>query len=227
MQDADYFAGIDKEMENGGRSALLHHLLNEVDLSSVNLRKIPATAALFEQKVASMTPEQKWVLDLLMCGQLPGDYEGTGATPYPLLVDHYVDHAKQQGVPRRATETQLAHALEPLLPPFQRAKRSYKKMVRWDQDGDPVHRKLRGTVYELPPLSSCRQHFETIAKSPIDCLAVGSILRLSPNPRLTGRHPANLPATMTRLGMTRVGSPGRIRLAVRGLSRVVCPTSWR
>jgi hypothetical protein len=173
MQDADYFAGIDKEMENGGRSALLHHLLNEVDLSSVNLRKIPATAALFEQKVASMTPEQKWVLDLLMCGQLPGDYEGTGATPYPLLVDHYVDHAKQQGVPRRATETQLAHALEPLLPPFQRAKRSYKKMVRWDQDGDPVHRKLRGTVYELPPLSSCRQHFETIAKSPIDWSASG------------------------------------------------------
>jgi hypothetical protein len=78
QEDHDYFAAIDDEMRNGGSEALLYHLLYEVDCKAVNLRKIPETAALFEQKVASMTPEQAWWLGILMRGVLPGDYEGTG-----------------------------------------------------------------------------------------------------------------------------------------------------
>lgn len=55
MQDKAYFAAIDDEMDNGGREALLHFLLN-FDLSSVDLRTIPQTAALIEQKIKSLTP---------------------------------------------------------------------------------------------------------------------------------------------------------------------------
>ena len=43
-------------MENGGRPALLKHLLN-FELSDVNLRMVPATAALLDQKIASLPPE--------------------------------------------------------------------------------------------------------------------------------------------------------------------------
>src|SRR5205814_1636042 len=70
MQDGAYFAAIDEEMRSGGREALLHFLLN-FDLLQVNLRQIPKTAALLEQKIQSATPEQAWWLDMLQCGQLP------------------------------------------------------------------------------------------------------------------------------------------------------------
>ena len=70
MQDHAYFAAIDHEMDNGGREALLHYLLN-FDLSQVNLRAIPKTAALLDQQIESMTPEQAWWLDTLMKGALP------------------------------------------------------------------------------------------------------------------------------------------------------------
>ena len=50
IKNNDYFAAIDAEMNSGGREALLHHLLN-FDLSLVNLRVIPNTAALIEQIV--------------------------------------------------------------------------------------------------------------------------------------------------------------------------------
>jgi Family of unknown function (DUF5906) len=57
MEDYPYFAAIDTEMDNGGREALLD-LLPDIDLSSINLRKIPKTAALLEQKLASLSAEQ-------------------------------------------------------------------------------------------------------------------------------------------------------------------------
>ena len=53
IQDTDYFAAIDHEMNNGGREALLHHLLN-FNLSQVNLRSIPMTAALLDQQIESL-----------------------------------------------------------------------------------------------------------------------------------------------------------------------------
>jgi phage/plasmid primase-like uncharacterized protein len=70
-EDFAYFAAIDQEMNNGGREALLYHLLNNVDLSKVNLRKVPKTKALLDQQIASMTPEQGWWFDVLSRGRLP------------------------------------------------------------------------------------------------------------------------------------------------------------
>jgi hypothetical protein len=49
MQNTGYFAAIVAQMESGGREALLHDLLRE-DLSTFNVRKVPQTAALAEQK---------------------------------------------------------------------------------------------------------------------------------------------------------------------------------
>jgi hypothetical protein len=58
-------------MNNGGREALLHYLLN-FDLTKVNLRTIPDTAALTEQKIESLSVNQQWWLDVLKRGELPG-----------------------------------------------------------------------------------------------------------------------------------------------------------
>ena len=74
MQDHAYFTAIQKELDSGGREALLHYLQN-YDISEINMRKFPQTAALMEQKLYSMTPVQKFVFQLLEAGVL-----GTGAS---------------------------------------------------------------------------------------------------------------------------------------------------
>jgi hypothetical protein len=51
------FAAIEQQVDQGGREALLAHLL-KFDLSRVNLRQIPRTAALLDQKIASLPPEK-------------------------------------------------------------------------------------------------------------------------------------------------------------------------
>jgi len=67
MQDHAYFAAIQNELDNGGREALLHYLLN-YDLNGRNLRVFPQTPALMEQKVFSMTPIQKFWFGKLETG---------------------------------------------------------------------------------------------------------------------------------------------------------------
>jgi hypothetical protein len=52
MQDLEYFAAIAQEMDNGGREALLHYLLSR-DLEGIDIRLVPHTKALAEQKTHS------------------------------------------------------------------------------------------------------------------------------------------------------------------------------
>ena len=49
MQRAEYFGAIAEQMNDGGREALLHHLLNR-DLAKFDVRHVPQTQALAEQK---------------------------------------------------------------------------------------------------------------------------------------------------------------------------------
>jgi len=49
--DHTYFEDIFQELRNGGYEALLYHFLHEVDSTQLNLRQIPQTQALLDQKV--------------------------------------------------------------------------------------------------------------------------------------------------------------------------------
>ena len=112
MQDHDYFAAIDHEMDNGGREALLHYLLN-FDLTQVHLRTIPRTAALLDQQMESMTPEQAWWFDTLMRGRLPPKVQRRGVDIEPpaciktAVYQNYIRHANLTGVHYKSIETKL------------------------------------------------------------------------------------------------------------------------
>jgi hypothetical protein len=153
MQDHAYFAAIDAEMKNGGREALLEELLR-FDLSSINLREIPKTVALFEQKLASLSPEQGWWLDTLMRGELPWGVDESGRCPASRLFDRYINHAGRLGASRRAIETQLGVFLTKHVPGLIKTKGSYK---RWTQTQVMVDRP--GAIYVFPKLSECREAF--------------------------------------------------------------------
>ena len=109
MQDHAYFDAIDHEMNNGGREALLDYLLH-FDLSQVNLRVVPKTAALLDQQVESMNSEQSWWFETLMRGELPTRPHGineTGICEKSALFANYIAHARTKGASYRSSETKL------------------------------------------------------------------------------------------------------------------------
>jgi hypothetical protein len=162
MEDHAYFAAIDKEMDNGGREALLDLLLS-IDLSGMNLRKIPKTAALFEQKLASLSPEQGWWLDTLSRGELPWGIDEPGRCPASRLFDRYRQHAERQGAKRRAIETQVGMFLTKHVPGLRRTPGTYKHWTQSNKMVDTV-----GSIYIFPELAICRERFEKMMQQE-DC----------------------------------------------------------
>ena len=69
-QDHAYFAAITREMDNGGREALLYELLNR-DLSSFNVRDVPQTDALADQKAHTRRGVDRLVEMVAHSGMLP------------------------------------------------------------------------------------------------------------------------------------------------------------
>jgi hypothetical protein len=166
QQDHPYFAAIDAKMNAGGREALLYHLLFEVDCSEVNLRQIPHAMALVEQKLETASPEHGWWLDILRRGMLPGyrgEKEPQNEASSEALYFDYIEHAKKQGVPRRAIETQLGIFLKKVVGPS--LYRSKKK--HFVDEGHYEISEKRGLVYVFPPLSECRQSFAVLLNEEI------------------------------------------------------------
>ena len=157
IQDHAYFAAIDHEMNNGGRAALLHYLL-KFDLSKVNLRVIPKTAALLDQQIESMSPEQAWWFDTLTKGLLPPKVPGenaTGACFKEALHNSYVRHAQQTGVSRRSAEVKLGIFLTSQLGADLKTNRL--------SVGNS-----RPRYYQLPSLKDCRERFAQKLGQPVD-----------------------------------------------------------
>jgi hypothetical protein len=67
--DTEYFGKIDRQLEEGGYQALLHHLLN-LDLGRFNARTVPKTSALRAQKEMSLRPKEEWWLSCLQDGSI-------------------------------------------------------------------------------------------------------------------------------------------------------------
>ncbi len=168
QQDATYFGELQKEIDGVGREAMLYDLLHR-DLRRFDIRKVPNTDALKEQKLLSLSPIERWWLDMLEAGEwvaLPGQ-NGVATltfpwTQVPRFVVHniYVQSLQKTGVARRSTETELGAALRKLLPPG------------WPKDSKAFPLYTTGGVpsrvnhYLFPPLDQCRAHFEKIAGMP-------------------------------------------------------------
>lgn len=153
-QDHGYFEAIDQELRNGGYAAMLYDL-QRLSFSDVNLREPPMTAALFEQKLHSLEPAQRWWYDKLMKGSLrSGIYSADEGWPPTILRGDlqrdYLAAMKEIGRSRdRSTETELGMKLRDLLPPgFPREERSTTPGSN-----------LRPRLYALPDLATCRQYF--------------------------------------------------------------------
>lgn len=157
-QDHRFFGAMVTQLEQQRGYGKLLHLLQTFDLSNVNLRVIPQTGALFEQKIASLGPEGAWWLDTLQGGTLPGDGNGEGRTPVPLLYRAYLQHSQRIGTRHRAMSTQLGIWLNRHVPGLGKREGTYK-------DPDDGHTEKRCRVYVMPPLAECRGASERATRS--------------------------------------------------------------
>jgi len=72
-----YFAAIKDQLDNGGRAALLHHLLHEVDLTGFNVREAVHTDEEREQMAASTDGIDGLWQECLKQGAIPGKGSGS------------------------------------------------------------------------------------------------------------------------------------------------------
>ncbi len=159
MQNHGYFAAVDAEMSTGGREALLGWLLR-FDLAAADVRHIPKTEALRDQKIASMRPEVAWWYGRLRHGAPTASRDEWGDDPVQTtaLYASYVAFCDLKGERHRLTDDQLGHALRKLVPG--RLERTRPWFAEADDQGLP--RRRRAWCYRLPPLDDCRRHFDEL-----------------------------------------------------------------
>lgn len=154
-QNHQYFAEMENELANGGREALLYDLLH-FDLTGLNLREIPKTGALLEQKLRSLDPVEAWWLSRLRDGT-PTKH----GHDWPIIISRqalfadFIDASEKAGIKRRGFEVEIGMKLKKIAPGL--------GTRRVDLDGNGK----RTWCYVLPPLDKARENFVEAIKQPI------------------------------------------------------------
>lgn len=131
------------QLDAGGRAGWLYDLLR-MDLSQFDLRSIPQTEALSEQKELSMSTEQQWWHGKLYAGRLHRSQDDWGLPIITtMLTDDYYDFFQKTRAHGRAiSEPQLGKFLAEVVPAVE------GRALKISEHGKQKHR--------FPPLRECR-----------------------------------------------------------------------
>lgn len=149
--DTEYWKRMHEWRDNGGAEALHHYLLH-YPLKDVDLRTVPKTKALTDQKIASMDDVERWLLAVLNRGYIrQGPPWGS-----PVAVSTIrASFAEFQGVKEMsALDARIGRKLSEVFPQF--------KKSRNRTAGGQEYR------YTFPPLAECRQMFQEYIGGEID-----------------------------------------------------------
>jgi hypothetical protein len=167
MQDFAYFNDLKANLEDGGYEALLYHMLHEVDLKDFNVRDVPKTAGLMEQRNHSLTPLDAWWCELLETGTLMG---ADPDSPNCAVSNSY---ERQIEIKTKSnygdTNTQIRHVRQ--LGIYDQAKLIEPRLRNHTSDHrlgahlslmgcDNRKKVLRRRGWTFPPLSECRAAWE-------------------------------------------------------------------
>jgi hypothetical protein len=161
-QNSQYFKEMDEELGMGGYEALLYDLLH-FDLSIVDLRQIPKTKALLDQKLRSMDSLKTWWFERLKAGTpTRKEQEWVSEVTREALFEDYAEAAELIGWRRRAPQTELGMTLRKLMPTLKGSRHQYPV-----GEAESV-RTARRRTYILPPLAVARASFEQAIGQTID-----------------------------------------------------------
>lgn len=172
VQDTKYFAAIDAEQGAGGKEALLHMLLTR-KLDTFEVRHVPKTDALRDQKMLSLGPVEEWWHEKLVLGKLlRDDEEWSVEVLREELQTDFIRYMEQQKITRRASPTALGKFLRNVMPEsYPRSHQRLADVVRNDDFGEPVAKRIRAYFYELPTLDECRAEWDKRYGGPFPWLA--------------------------------------------------------
>jgi Mesyanzhinovviridae DNA primase len=167
-KDFSYFAALEAELRNGGAEAMLYDLLRR-DLTGFNVRDVPSTEALLDQKVLSFRGPEGWWFDVLVEGFCPGaspksengvesdfseqDWTQPVRVSRRALYDDYREYSARMREYRPTPKGQFAKLL--------------RKFVPGLTDERPREGATRNRLYIIPPLTECRLSFEELIDGPI------------------------------------------------------------
>lgn len=161
QQKSEYFRQIIEQMSNGGSEALLHYL-RTLDLEGYDVRKIPQTDALREQKMLSMTTQEEWWYHKLVDGQvLPSVDDWPKEVRSEVLLDDYLTHTKRFSINRRGSQTVIGKFLANVCPGLTHIR---KVATVEEPTGDGFMRKVRKKCkfMVLPTLEECRVRWDQL-----------------------------------------------------------------
>ena len=165
-QDHRYFGEMLAELEAGGYARLLYELMT-FDLQTVDLWEIPKTAALYEQKIASLPPVDGWWYTCLRRGwivETPAEtqeeeHEGPDGEWRELVKTErvyrsYTAYCDRIGVRHKQSPEHFGITLGKMVPALQRRR--------------PRVGKRRPHMYGFPSLESCRECFSDLIQMVIE-----------------------------------------------------------
>lgn len=160
QKDFAYFDAIETEMRNGGTAAMLHELLHR-DLTGFNVRDVPATAALMDQKVHSFRGIEAWWLDILKDAVCPGaehspetlqdgqDWgEGEISVSCDAFYSDYLEFSTRMREYKPRTKEEFGKFLRKVVPELRTER--------------PRRDRSRSRCYILASLQDCRAAFERV-----------------------------------------------------------------
>lgn len=170
MQDLEYFKAVRHELDNGGREALLHFLMSR-DISEFEVRRVPKTRALQDQKQWTFTPEQLWWYERLADGViLPSQNAFEAVVSRDALQQDYLNFMHRHGYyQRRSAATALGKFLSKVCPRgFPRTDRRWVEEPYQDEFGQHLERRRRCWMYIFPPLDQLRTFFDVSQGGPYE-----------------------------------------------------------
>lgn len=159
MQNKKYFAKIQHQMENGGKEALLHFLMI-YDISDFEVREVPKTIALQDQKLLSMAPEETWWFEKLDEGRFFQDHECWEQDIVKTeLQNDYILFLQRMGILRKVSPTILGKFLGRICPEL----KSHQRMARVKMVGNygeeyTVNKRVY--CYQFSSIEECRAHWD-------------------------------------------------------------------
>lgn len=160
-QDSVYFRQLLKSVDEGGRESLLHFLMT-LDLTDFEVRVVPQTEALRDQKMLSLGGEEQWWLERLMDGRITrGSSCWETSVQKDRLQADYLRYAEDQRLFRRASPTVLGRFLARQLPrPWPKSLQRMSDVERNDGYGHTQVVRERQYWYDFPSLEVCRKAWD-------------------------------------------------------------------
>lgn len=159
QRDPEWFGPLYEEIETGGPAAFLAYLLS-VDLSGFDVRDVPQTEALRDQKLASLRGVPRWWFDVLEKGDA-AEFGHFGGWSRPITVEKDAVRGSYE-----ARERQSRFGSDPVNPAvftkeLKRLLGDYLPETRPRVDGKRV------CMFVLPPLADCRTKFAEWLQAPV------------------------------------------------------------